>query len=79
MKVKVYDVEFKRDGTHHYFGSQAAIFEWFTRLDIGISLKSLRNTYDLSKAPYENKRVIIRLGELHRKATLRGGHRELDY
>lgn len=55
MKVKVYDVEFKRDGTHHYFGSQAAIFEWFTRLDIGISLKSLRNTYDLSKAPYENK------------------------
>ena len=75
--MKVYHVEFKGgDGGHYYFGSQAAIFEWFTPLDLGISLKSLRNKYNLAERPYQNGHVIIRLGELKRKETKRGGWRE---
>jgi len=57
---------------HHYFGSQAAIYETFTPDDLGITLDYLRNTIDLSDGPYENKKCIIRLGEVKRKHTLRG-------
>lgn len=77
--MKVYHLEIKREGgknEHHYFGSQAAIFEWFTKNDLGISLKSLRNRYNLADRPYQNGRIIIRLGTLRRKETKRGGYRE---
>lgn len=77
--MKVYHLEIKREGgqnEHHYFGSQAAIFEWFTKNDLGISLKSLRNKYNLADRPYQNGRIIIRLGTLRRKETKRGGYRE---
>ncbi len=75
--MKVYHVEIKREtgNEHHYFGSQAAIFEWFTPGDLGISLNSLRNKYNLAERPYQNGRVIIRLGALRRKETKRGGWR----
>ena len=49
---------------HYYFGSVAAIYEKFTKDDIGISYGSLRN-YGLSEEkPYKNKLVIIRKGIL---------------
>lgn len=76
--MKVYHVEIKNgDGTgHHYFGSQAAIYERFTKDDIGIALKSLRNRYNLAERPYQNGRVTIRLGTLIRKESRRGGRRK---
>lgn len=77
--MKVYHVEIMQaDGKseHHYFGSQAAIFEWLTRNDLGISLNALRNRYNLAERPYRNGRVIIRLGTLRRKETKRGGRRD---
>lgn len=56
---------------HFYFGSQAAIYEVFSTSQIGITYKSLTNN-NLSKKTYENKKCIIRMGELIRKKTERG-------
>lgn len=52
------------NGTHHYFGSLAAIYEKFSKEQVGISYGSLRN-YGLSaEKPYRNKYCIIRKGVL---------------
>jgi len=54
----------KGNNTHHYFGSMANIFEFYSKENIGITFGSLRN-YGLSpEKPYENKLVIIRKGIL---------------
>lgn len=55
------------DGRHEYFGSVAAIYDKFTRDDIGIALASLWS-YGLSEDhPYQNKLVTIRKGTVIRK------------
>lgn len=70
---KLYHVEiFEGKKKHHYFGSQAAVFDTFTVEQLGVSLEYLHNTIDLALSPYENKKCIIRLGEVKRKRTLRG-------
>lgn len=59
---------------HHYFGSVAAMYEHFTKDDIGISYGSIRN-YGLSHdKPYRNEKtgVIIRVGVLIAKEGNRG-------
>lgn len=52
------------DDEHHYFGSLAAIYEKFTKEEIGISYGSLRNYGLTEEKPYFNKCVIIRKGIL---------------
>lgn len=70
---KLYHVElFEGRKKHHYFGSQAAIYETFTSEQLGVTLDYLRGSIDLSAGPYENKKCIIRIGEVKRKHTLRG-------
>lgn len=72
---KIYHVEMKEpiDGKRHfYFGSQAAIYEVFRPSQVGIGYRSLTNTQDLSRQPSENRKCIIRMGELIRKKTGRG-------
>jgi len=71
---KIYHVELKgKEPKDYYFGSKKAVFDQFTKSDIGLSLQELWNT-DLEKYPYlyENDKCIIRLGNLHRKKTGRG-------
>lgn len=74
--MKVYHVELIvpfEGRTHFYFGSQTAIFDYFTDGQLGnITLKSLLNHIDLSAKEYKNKSCIIRLGEIYRKKTNRG-------
>ena len=73
--MKVYHIELKREAEqyrHHYFGSKASIYEWFTPNDLGISYKTLRAKGDLSSHPYENDKCIIRQATLHRKQSNRG-------
>jgi hypothetical protein len=64
----VYHVELKdpREGEkkHYYFGSQAAIFQTFTSERLGISYRSLSNSYNLSERDYDNKKCTIRKGYL---------------
>jgi hypothetical protein len=71
---KIYHVEIKdKEPKHNYFGSKKAIFDTFTKADIGLSLQDLWNT-DLEKYPYlyENDKCIIRQGVVRRTKTNRG-------
>ena len=59
---------------HHYFGSVAAMYDYFTKEEIGISYGSIRN-YGLSPdKPYRNEKTgcIIRVGVLIAKEGNRG-------
>lgn len=72
--TKVIHLHFKnpdKDGNERkdmYFGSLKAIYDHFSRDDIGITYKPLTNTMR-GKDYYENKKVIIRVGVLERKAN----------
>lgn len=66
-KRKVFHVEMKEpvDGRRHfYFGSKKAIFERFAHDEVGITYRYFTNCVKLSNGPYENKKCVIRQGEL---------------
>ena len=67
-------IHLQKGEDHYYFGSVAAIYDHFTKDDIGISYGSIRN-YGLSPTkPYINNKnaVIIRVGVLMAKEGNRG-------
>ena len=67
-------IHLQRGDEHYYFGSVAALYDHFTKEEIGISYGSLRN-YGLSpNKPYLNLKtgVIIRVGVLIAKEGNRG-------
>lgn len=49
---------------HYYFGSMKAMFTLFDKETLGITYDSLRHTNLAPGVPYENKKCIIREGEL---------------
>jgi len=60
------------NGEHHYYGSVANMYEFYTSEELGITYASLRN-YGLSaERPYQNKKCIIRKGVLLSKSGGRG-------
>lgn len=59
-------------GEHHYFGSIANIYEYFSAEIIGISYGALRNYKLSSEKPYQNTKCIIRKGVLRSKEGNRG-------
>ena len=60
------------NGEHHYYGSVANMYEFYTSEELGITYASLRN-YGLSaERPYQNKKCIIRKGILLSKSGGRG-------
>ena len=62
----------KANDTHHYFGSIANIFEYFSPEELGITYGSLRN-YGLSNEnSYKNAKCVIRKGILLSKDGKRG-------
>lgn len=67
-------IHLQKGNDHYYFGSMAAIYDHFTKDEIGISYGSIRN-YGLSPTkPYINEKngVIIRVGVLIAKEGNRG-------
>lgn len=58
-------------GQHRYFGSIIAIYDQFTREEIGIAYQRLIRKKLSSFNPYQNKKCIIRRGEIHRKPANR--------
>jgi hypothetical protein len=66
------------DGEHHYYGSIANIYEYYSSGELGITYASLRN-YGLSvEHPYINKRCIIRKGVLLSKSGNRGIRKQYE-
>ncbi len=60
------------DGEHHYYGSIANLYEYYTPQDLGIGYGALRN-YGLSvDKPYSNAKCTIRKGVLLQKSGGRG-------
>lgn len=60
------------NGEHHYYGSIANMYEYYSGEELGITYASLRN-YGLSaEHPYLNKKCIIRKGVLLSKGGNRG-------
>lgn len=60
------------NGEHHYYGSIANMYEYYSGEELGITYASLRN-YGLSaEHPYLNKKCIIRRGVLLSKSGNRG-------
>lgn len=60
------------NGEHHYYGSIANMYEYFTSHELGISYGALRN-YGLSiDNPYSNSQCTIRKGVLLSKSGGRG-------
>ena len=69
----IYHVSFG-DDDNHYFGSIAAIFDYFTPQQLGVSASRLWSygiTATKEYKPYRNNKVIIRRGVIHRKKTNR--------
>ena len=67
-------IHLQRGEEHFYFGSVAAMYDHFTKEEIGISYGSIRN-YGLSPdKPYRNEKtgVVIRVGVLIAKEGNRG-------
>lgn len=60
----VVHIELLSNNSHHYFGSLAAIYEKFSKEQVGISYGSLRNYGLCAEKPYRNKYCIIRKGVL---------------
>ena len=60
------------NGEHHYYGSVANMYEFYTSEELGITYASLRNYGLTSEHPYQNKKCIIRKGVLLSKTGNRG-------
>lgn len=56
----------------HYFGSIAAIYQEFTRFDLGVSQQRLYDFKVLPDRPYANKKCIISKHVINRKRGGRG-------
>lgn len=70
---KIVHLQFKEphDGeTDLYFGSLKAIYDAVPAEAVGITYKSLTNA-TRGKNEYENKKVLIRIGQIQRKARSR--------
>ena len=63
-------VYLKSEDKNLYFGSMAAMYDYFCVGEIGIAYSSLRNYLSVNKTDmYENSICIIRKGELRIKST----------
>ena len=66
------------NGEHHYYGSIASMYEFYTNEDLGIAYSSLRNYGLSSNHPYINKKCVIRKGVLLSKSGNRGIRKQQD-
>ena len=65
-------------GEHHYYGSIANMYEYFTPQQLGISYGALRNFGLSSEKPYTNSKCTIRKGLLLSKSGGRGRKKQVD-
>lgn len=53
--------------TEFYFGSVKAIFDLFDRSVLGVTYDYLVNSIRIKKGTFENKKILVRIGEIYRK------------
>lgn len=71
MKKERTVIHLEINGEHHYYGSVANMYEFYTSEELGITYAALRN-YGLSADhPYQNKKCTIRKGVLLSKKSNR--------
>ena len=66
------------NGEHHYYGSVANLYEFYTSEELGITYASLRNYGLTCEHPYMNKKCIIRKGVLLSKSGNRGIRKQTE-
>lgn len=62
---QVIHLYFSESDEHHYYGSLSALYEHFTRDQLGVAVQTLYNQW--KDEPYRNEKVIIRKGRLVQK------------
>lgn len=77
-KVERTVIHLEIDGEHHYFGSIANMYEFFSPEQLGISYGALRNYGLSSEKPYINSKCTIRKGRLLSKSGGRGRKKQDD-
>lgn len=77
-KVERTVIHLEIGGEHHYFGSVANMYEYFTPQQLGISYGALRNYGLSSEKPYKNNKCTIRKGLLLSKSGGRGRKKQVD-
>ena len=77
-KVERTVIHLEIDGTHHYFGSIANMYEYFTPQQLGISYGALRNFGLSNEKSYTNSKCTIRKGLLLSKSGGRGRKKQVD-
>lgn len=66
------------NGEHHYYGSIANLYEYYSAQELGIGYGALRNFGLSADKPYSNSRCTIRKGVLLQKSGNRGRKKQ-DY
>lgn len=77
-KVERTVIHLEIGGEHHYYGSIANMYEYFTPQQLGISYGALRNFGLSSEKPYTNSKCTIRKGLLLSKSGGRGRKKQVD-
>lgn len=77
-KVERTVIHLEINGEHHYYGSIANMFEYFTPQQLGISYGALRNFGLSPEKPYTNSKCTIRKGQLLSKSGGRGRKKQAD-
>ena len=77
-KVERTVIHLEIGGEHHYFGSIANMYEYFTPQQLGISYGALRNFGLSNEKPYTNSKCTIRKGLLLSKSGGRGRKKQVD-
>ncbi|MDE7153714.1 MAG: hypothetical protein K2O00_04630 [Muribaculaceae bacterium] len=77
-KVERTVIHLEINGEHHYFGSIANMYEYFTPQQLGISYGALRNFGLSPEKPYKNFKCTIRKGQLLSKSGGRGRKKQAD-
>lgn len=62
---QVIHLYFFESDEHHYYGSLSALYEHFTRDQLGVAVQTLYNQW--KDEPYRNEKVVIRKGRLIQK------------
>jgi len=66
-QIKVVHLHFKETNKDDYLGSLSVIYDYYTKEDIGYTLRSLQGLKIEEGLPFENEKVKINIARLKRK------------